>query len=138
MLTNVQVQLVQDSFAHIRNSSESVANLFYTRLFQIAPHTRSMFTSDMVEQGRKLMNMLTTVVFNLRNLDVILPAARALGERHVGYNVLPEHYDIVGAALLWTLEQGLGSRYTPEVADAWAAAYTLLADVMKESYTATA
>jgi len=58
-----------------------------------------------------------------------------LGRRHAGYGVRDEHYHTVGAALLWTLEQGLGELYTPDVAEAWAAAYTLLAGVMQKAAT---
>ena len=50
-----------------------------------------------------------------------------------GYGVRPEHYDTVAAALIWTLEKGLGEAFTPEVKDAWVAVYTLLAQTMKDA-----
>jgi hemoglobin-like flavoprotein len=70
--------------------------------------------------------------------DELLPAVRALGKRHVGYGVIDEHYQLVGAALLWTLETGLGAAFTPEVKDAWTAVYTVLATTMIEGTRAMA
>jgi nitric oxide dioxygenase len=106
--------------------SEQAAVLFYDRLFEIAPAVKAMFPADMTEQRKKLMTMLAAVVNGLGNLQSILPAASALAKRHVGYGARAEHYPVVGAALLWTLEKGLGAAWTPEVADAWTAAYGTL------------
>jgi hemoglobin-like flavoprotein len=80
--------------------------------------------------------MLGTAVNNLHQLDVILPAVRDLGSRHRHYGVTTEHYAPVGAALLWTLEQGLGSRFTTDVKAAWSEAYTSLAGAMQGATTA--
>ena len=78
-----------------------------------------MFKGDMTEQRRKLMQMLTAAVKGLPRLDRLVPVVEDLGRRHVGYGVRDEHYDTVGAALIWTLEKGLGSAFTPDVKDAW-------------------
>ena len=134
-MTPKQVALVQDSFAKVALTSEAAAVLFYDRLFEIAPQTRAMFPADMIEQRRKLMAMLGAVVKGLGNLDQVLPAASALAKRHVSYGVKAEHYPVVGAALLWTLEKGLGDGWTPEVADAWVTAYGTLSEYMiSEAY----
>ena len=85
------------------------------------------------EQKKKLMQTLGYAVAGLDNLDEIVPAVQDLGKRHVDYRVKPEHYDTVGAALLWTLGQGLGEEFTPEVEAAWTEVYTTLATVMKEA-----
>jgi hemoglobin-like flavoprotein len=129
-MTPDQVQLVQQSFAKVAPISETAAVLFYDRLFEIAPSVKSMFPADMTEQRRKLMMMLAAVVGGLGNLESILPAASALATRHVSYGAKPEHYPVVGAALLWTLEKGLGDGWTPDVADAWTAAYGTLSGYM--------
>lgn len=129
-MTPEQVALVQGSFKSVEPMADEAAALFYGRLFEIAPTTRSLFTHDLDEQGRKLMEMLSVVVTNLHDLDSILPAAEALAIRHVGYGVDAEHYIPVGEALLWTLAAGLGDAFTPAVEEAWAAAYGLLSDVM--------
>lgn len=128
-----QVELVQSSFAKVLPIADDAASLFYMRLFELDPSLRAMFRGDMQEQGRKLMTMISVVVAGLKSLERIVPAVRALGIRHVAYGVRDEHYDTVGAALLWTLEKGLGADFTAEVHDAWAAAYTLLADTMKDA-----
>jgi hemoglobin-like flavoprotein len=126
---------VQDSFAKVAPISETAAVLFYDRLFEIAPQVKAMFPGDMTEQRHKLMAMLAAVVHGLGNLESILPAASALATRHVSYGAKAEHYPVVGAALLWTLEQGLGDGWTPDVADAWSAAYgTLSGYMISEAY----
>ncbi|MGZ3353116.1 MAG: globin family protein [Xanthobacteraceae bacterium] len=130
-----QVKLVQESFARVAPISETAAVLFYDRLFEIAATVRAMFPADMTEQRKKLMAMLAAVVNGLANLDSILPAASALAKRHVAYGAKPEHYPVVGSALLWTLEKGLGEAWTSDVADAWTAAYGTLAGYMiSEAY----
>jgi nitric oxide dioxygenase len=94
-----------------------------------------MFPADMTEQRKKLMATLAIVVNGLNNLDTILPAASALAKRHVSYGAEAAHYPVVGQALLWTLEQGLGPSWTPEVAAAWTGAYTTLSEFMiSEAY----
>ena len=134
-MTPDQVKLVQQSFAKVAPISETAAVLFYDRLFEIAPQVKAMFPADMTEQRRKLMGMLAAVVNGLGDLNSILPAASALAKRHVSYGAKAEHYPVVGAALLWTLEKGLGDSWTPEVAAAWTAAYgTLSSFMISEAY----
>ena len=129
-MTPNQIELVQQSFAKVAAISDKAAELFYGRLFEIAPQVRTLFPNDMTEQRRKLMATLAVVVNGLRSLDTILPAASALAKRHVRYGAEPAHYAAVGEALLWTLERGLGASWTPDVAAAWAAAYTMLSEFM--------
>ena len=134
-MNSTQVKLVQESFAKVVPISETAAVLFYDRLFEVAPSVKAMFPADMTEQRKKLMMMLAAVVNGLGNLESILPAASALAVRHVGYGAKPEHYPVVGGALLWTLEKGLGDAWTPEVAAAWTAAYGTLSNFMiSEAY----
>ena len=130
-----QIKLVQESFAKIAPISETAAVLFYDRLFEVAPQVKAMFPADMKEQRKKLMATLAVVVNGLGNLESILPAASALAMRHVSYGAKKEHYPVVGAALLWTLQKGLGDAWTPELADAWTTAYgTLSGFMISEAY----
>ncbi|MEA2908903.1 MAG: hypothetical protein QOJ15_984 [Bradyrhizobium sp.] len=129
-MTPNQVKLVQESFAKVAPISEAAAVLFYDRLFETAPSVRGLFPDDLAEQRKKLMATLAVVVNGLSNLSSVLPAASALAKRHVGYGAKPEHYPVVGAALLWTLEKGLGDAWTPELAAAWTAAYGTLSGYM--------
>src|SRR5580698_10040666 len=115
-MTPEQIKAIQESFAKVVPISEQAAALFYGRLFEIEPSVKPLFRGDMKEQGRKLMATLAVVVNSLHNLEGILPAASALAKRHVAYGVKPNHYAPVGAALLWTLEQGLGVQWTPDLA----------------------
>ena len=130
-MTPSQVQAVKQSFALVAPIADQAGTLFYQRLFESDPSLRPLFKGDIGEQSRKLMRTIATVVNSLDRIEAILPTVKALGARHAGYGVRDEHYATVGAALLWTLEQGLGVEFTPPVRDGWTAAYGALAAVMK-------
>ena len=114
--------------------ADTAAQLFYGKLFEIDSSTQSMFKStDMPEQRKKLVLALGAVIAGLDNLAPLVPVLENLGKKHVAYGVRDEHYDSVGAALLWTLEQGLQDKWTSQVKDAWIAAYTAVAGVMRDA-----
>jgi hemoglobin-like flavoprotein len=129
-MTSDQIDLVQSSFAKVVPIADVAADLFYQRLFEIAPEVKPLFRNDMREQGHKLMTTLGIVVNSLRNLEAVLPAVKALAVKHVGYGVAAAHYEPVGAALIWTLEKGLGEDFTPEAKSAWVSTYGALSGVM--------
>lgn len=137
-MTPEQVGLVKNSWTMVTPMAQQAGELFYGRLFELDPALEPMFKNERSEQVRKLMASLNMVVMSLDRLESILPNVQELGRRHVDYGVKDEHYDTVGAALLWTLEQGLGDAFTPEVKDAWTTAYVSLAGVMKEAAAETA
>lgn len=129
-----QVLLVQSTWQHVMPIADQAASLFYGKLFELDPDLKPLFANtDMQVQQAKLMQMLTVAVNGLTHLDKIVPTVQELGQRHVAYGAQEAYYDTVGAALLWTLEQGLGERYTPEVQEAWTVTYTTLTNTMKEA-----
>mgnify|MGYP001816078312 FL=1 len=132
-MTPEQVKLVQESFKKVEPIAPQAADIFYGRLFEIAPEVRPMFPEDMSGQKDKLMSMLATAVNNLHQVDVIIPAVQDLGRKHVDYGVVDDHYQPVGEALIYTLEKGLGDELTPPVKEAWLATYTTLQNVMTEA-----
>jgi hemoglobin-like flavoprotein len=132
-MTPESIALVKESYALVVPIAEQAADLFYQRLFTIAPETKALFVGDMKDQGRKLMATLSVVVGSLDRLDKILPAVKDLAVRHVGYGVEDRHYAKVGEALIWTLEAGLGDAFTPQRKAAWLETYTLLAGVMLQA-----
>lgn len=126
-----QATLVKSSWEQVLPIQDKAAELFYGKLFEMDPALKSLFRGDIKEQGRKLMQMITTAVRGLDNLPAIVPAVQNLGRRHQGYGVKHEDYGTVGIALLWTLQQGLGDAFTPEVKAAWTEVYTVLASTMQ-------
>lgn len=132
-MTPDQVKLVQDSFKKVEPIATQAGDMFYGRLFEIAPEVRPMFPTDITTQRDKLLQMLSTAVSNLHQVELIIPAVEELGKRHVGYGVKDGHYDKVGEALIWTLEKGLGDDFTPPVKAAWVETYGTLAGVMKSA-----
>lgn len=134
-MTPSQVSLVQSSFNKVAPIADQAAEIFYGRLFEIAPQVKPLFSGDMAKQRRALMGTLAVVVNGLSDLPSILPAASTLAKRHVGYGVQPDHYPVVGDALLWTLQKGLGDDWTAETAEAWTTAYgTLSGYMIAEAY----
>lgn len=132
-MTRQQVELVQSSFRLVHPMLDTAAAMFYDRLFELDPSLRRLFRTSREEQQRKLGQALTVVVKALDRPDQIQDAVEALGRRHAGYGVRDEHYSTVGAALLWTLEAGLGAAFTPDVRKAWTAAYSWLAYTMRRA-----
>jgi hemoglobin-like flavoprotein len=137
-MTPKQIKLVQTTWARVVPIQEHAAALFYNRLFTTDPKLQALFKGNMGEQKRKLMTMIGIAVNGLTRLDALVPAVRDLGRRHAEYGVQSPDYETVGAALLWTLEQGLGGDFTPEVKEAWTAAYTVLATTMQQGAAAAA
>jgi hemoglobin-like flavoprotein len=130
-MTPTHVDLIRSSWVAVEPIADQAAVLFYDRLFELDPRLRRLFRrTDMAKQRTVLMQTLKVVVASLDKLDQIVPAVQALGRRHAGYGVADADYGTVGAALLWTLEQGLGPAFTAETRDAWTIAYETLADVM--------
>ena len=132
-LNQNQIKLIQDSWAKVAPIADQAADLFYGHLFEIAPSARSMFPTEMADQKKKLMTTLGFVVGSLNKIEEIVPQIQDLGRRHIDYGTQAEHFPIVGEALLWTLEQGLGEAWNQELADAWTQAYTLIAQTMKDA-----
>jgi hemoglobin-like flavoprotein len=132
-LNEEQIKLVQASFKQVVPIKDDAAALFYGRLFEIEPSVQSLFTSDLAEQGNKLMAALGAVVAGLKDLESVIPIVQKLAVNHVDYGVEDWHYEVVGEALLWALEQGLGEAFSEDVKDAWFTAYSILAGVMIEA-----
>jgi hemoglobin-like flavoprotein len=132
-MTPDQIALVQATYDKLAPIHVTAGALFYRRLFELNPELRQLFHTDIITQSRKLMDMIALVVENLSQFDRMLPRIQLLGRAHIGYGACEEHYDMVGAALLWAIRQGLEEQFTPADEQAWMAAYTMLADAMKAS-----
>lgn len=129
-MTHDDIGRVQESFALVLPTAAEAARTFYDRLFALAPETRALFHGQLDEQGRKLFLTLATVVDALDQLDRVVPVAQALAVRHVGYGVVEQHYATVGTALIETLRDALGARFTASTEKAWISAYSILSGVM--------
>jgi hemoglobin-like flavoprotein len=134
-MTPTQIELVEKSFEIVRPIAAQAGTMFYGRLVELNPSLRSLF-GDIETQGRKLMQMIGVAVGMLRRPNELLPAVADLGRRHAMYGVRAQHYREGGAALIWTLEQGLGDVFTPDVRDAWIALYDGITWVMQHPETA--
>jgi hemoglobin-like flavoprotein len=143
-MTSDHKQLVWESWAHVAPMAEVAATLFYNRLLELDPELHDIFVStdklfaksdlheqsDLHKQSNLLMQTLSFAVKGLETPQQLLPAVEQLGKRSVHYGVKESHYNTVGAALLWTLEQCLYEGFTPEVREAWTESYSLLSTVM--------
>ena len=133
-MTPAQKKLVQATWTQVVPIADIAAAMFYDRLFEIDPTARPLFrATDMTQQRKKLVQVLAVAVGSLDKLDTLVPIVEDLGRRHAGYGVKDEHYDSVGAALLWTLQQGLGTAWNAEIKEAWTDVYRLLSGVMRRA-----
>ena len=130
-MTPQQIELVKKTWVMVVPIADTAAELFYGRLFELEPSYRAMFKNDMAEQGKKLMKTINIAVEALDDVEPLIPVLKQMGADHAGYGVVDRDYNVVGAALLWTLEKGLGDVFTDEVKNAWAAVYEVLANTMK-------
>ena len=130
-MTKEEIILIKRTWKLFREINPVVVgDTFYSKLFLDNPSVRKMFPKEMNQQYQKLIDMLSTIVGRLDNLEELASDIAAMAQRHVAYGVKPAQYQKVGEALLWTLEQGLGKDFTPEVKEAWTKCYTTLADAM--------
>jgi hemoglobin-like flavoprotein len=133
-MTPEQKRLVENTWKQVAPIADAAAEIFYGRLFEIDPTTRKLFrATDMVAQRKKLLQTLSFAINGLNDLDALASKVEDLGRRHAGYGVTDPQYDSVGAALLWTLEQGLAQAWTPAVASAWTEVYQLLSRIMRKA-----
>lgn len=137
MITQKQILLVQNSWTYVKTDAEAAGKVFYQRLFDVAPEVRHLFQGEIKFQARKLMNMVTLIVTKLHKLDEIMDEVKSLALRHNRYGAEPAHYQVVGECLLWTLEKGLGDKWSEETRDAWASVYGVLANAMIKQQTAS-
>ncbi len=137
-MTSEQIVLVKKTWKVFRSiSPATVGDLFYSKLFTDNPSLRKMFPGDMQQQYQKLIDMLNAVIIRLDKLDELTEEITVMAQRHVQYGVRPAHYKLVGAALLWTLQKGLGTDWNEEVKNAWVTCYKILADTMIKSSSLT-
>jgi hemoglobin-like flavoprotein len=129
-----QKMLIQGNWAQVVPIADQAAAIFYQRLFEIDPSARALFRStDMAKQRKNLIQILSVAVSSLDNLGALRKTVEDLGRRHAGYGVKDAHYDSVGVALLWTLQQALGSAWTAEAAAAWKEVYGVLSGIMRSA-----
>jgi len=138
-MTPHQINLIRSSWAKVNEMDVvAVGNLFYNKIFEMAPAARQMFKGSIAEQSRKVFSMLNYVISKLDKLEDIISEVEKLAKRHAGYGVKEEHYTVVGNALLWTLEKGLGEYWNEELKQAWTDCYSTLATAMINAAQPTA
>ena len=129
---SLDIESLETSFDLVAPRGDELMDEFYARLFAAAPGVRPLFPDDLRKQKTMLLGALVLVRKSLRNLDAIVPKLRELGARHVAYGARPEHYPVVGAALVASLAAVAGDAWTPAFERAWSAAYDVVASVMLE------
>ena len=130
--------LVTRSWEIARPQGVRVAELFYQKLFEIAPSTRVLFAStDMQLQGHKVIAMLEEIVRFLDDPNWLVGHVAPLGHRHVWYGVEAGHYDFVRDALLAALAEVVGDAFDDDMRAAWSETYALIAALMQRGAGAT-
>jgi hemoglobin-like flavoprotein len=126
-----KIRLVKDSWVKIKPLGATAADLFYARLFAIAPHVRPLFKENIRAQGKKFMDMINLIVVDLDRIEELVPELENLARRHTNYGVVFADYDAVRESLIWAFEQILKNDFTPAVRSTWTEAYEVVANIMK-------
>jgi hemoglobin-like flavoprotein len=135
-MTTEEIKIIRRTWRSLQGVDATLlGDVFYSRLFLDEPSLVKMFKISKEQQAKKLVDMLDLIVSRLDRLNELSDEIKAMAERHVGYGVKPKHYDIVGKALLWTLEKGLGKDWKPPVEKAWIKCYSILSSAMLTSAT---
>ncbi len=111
-------------------SPATLGDLFYSKLFADHPSLRKMFPGNMLQHYQRSIDMLNAIVMRLDKPDQLTEEMAAIAQRHGYYGTRPVHYKLVGNALLWTLQKGLGEDWNEEVYNAWVACYNMLVNTM--------
>jgi hemoglobin-like flavoprotein len=130
---DLDIVSLETSFDLLAPRGDELVDVFYERLFAAAPAVRPLFAhTDLRRQKQMLLATLVLLRKSLRQLDAIVPKLRALGARHVAYGAAPEHYPVVGEALIGAMAELAGEAWRPEYERAWAAAFAIVAGAMIE------
>jgi hemoglobin-like flavoprotein len=129
---SLDLDALETSFDLVAPRGDELMDEFYDRLFAAAPAVRPLFPTDMKRQKTMLLGALVLLRKSLRNLDPIVPKLRDLGARHVAYGARPEHYPVVGTALIASMAAIAGAHWKPEYERAWSLAFDVVATVMLE------
>lgn len=130
-----QLRLVKTTFNKLSPQSAELGTRFYQRLFQLDPRLQVLFPGNLPNQGFALFSMIGLIVRTLDYQNQVVPIIYELGKRHAAYGVLESDYATFRDALLETLHGALGEGFSPEVRDAWGAAYDFMAGVMAEAHS---
>ena len=129
---SLDLEALETSFDLVAPRGDELMDEFYSRLFAAAPAVRPLFSADLKQQKSMLLAALVLLRKSLRNLEAITPKLRSLGARHVAYGAKPEHYPVVGAALIASMAAVAGQDWRPEFERAWSAAFEIVAGAMLE------
>jgi len=128
---NMDLEALETSFDLVAPRGDELMDVFYARLFAAAPAVRPLFAgTDLQRQKTMLLGTLVLLRKSLRNLDAIVPKLHELGARHVRYGAQPEHYPVVGEALIASMAEIAGDEWRSEYTEAWTQAFELVAGAM--------
>jgi hemoglobin-like flavoprotein len=118
-MTHEAIDRIQASFEHVTHHFARLVDRFYIRLFAACPAARDLFKVDMKTQAGHLSAALALIVRNLPMLDALEHPLMELGAAHARMGVRPEHYPAACEALLFSLAEELGDRWTSELSGDW-------------------
>lgn len=132
-LSERTIALVKATVPALEAHGLDIVHEMYARMFQ-NPEIRDLFNQshhgDAGSQPRALTGAILAYASNIENLGALAPAVERIAQKHVGLQILPEHYPHVGEALLGAIKAVLGEAATDDILAAWGEAYWFLADIL--------
>lgn len=132
-MNDYQRKIITETVPVLKENGVTLTTHFYKRMFQHQPELKNMFNMGNQNSGKQQQALAMAVLAyaeHIANPGVLQPALERIGHKHVSLDIRPEHYPIVGNHLLASIKEVLGEAATPEILDAWEAAYNQLADLM--------
>ncbi|MCO4757310.1 MAG: NO-inducible flavohemoprotein [Oceanospirillaceae bacterium] len=129
------ISIVKSTAPVLAQHGEEITQHFYQQMFKENPELLDIFNAANQKTGRQqaaLANAVYAYAANIDNLGVLTAAVQRIAHKHASFNILPEHYPIVGKHLLGAVAHVLGDAVTDDVVEAWTEAYGLLADIFIE------
>ncbi|WP_214227908.1 NO-inducible flavohemoprotein [Pedobacter sp. B4-66] len=128
-----QKQLISATVPVLKENGVLLTTHFYNRMFTHNPELKNMFNMGNQDSGKQQTALAMAVLAyaeNIANPGVLMPVVDRIGHKHVSLDIRPEHYQIVGRHLIASIQEVLGAAATPDIIDAWTAAYQQLATLM--------
>lgn len=132
-LSSKTIQTVKATVPALEAHGLEITRAMYEKLFQ-DDEIRDLFNQshhgETGSQPKALAGAILAYARNIDNLAVLGAAVERIAQKHVGLQILPEHYPHVADALLWAIKEVLGDAATDDVLAAWGEAYWTLANLL--------
>jgi len=133
MLTQLDIDLVRDSFSKASQDKDMLSRQFYERFFIVAPQTKMLFSGDLVKQQNMLHSVMSIIVNGLHEPEKLQPYLYMLGENHAKMGVRSRHYVQFFEVFIETILSLRENQKNAKLENAWREAFHIVQTVMQKA-----